>query len=142
MFLRVFLPFDGDLMNESLAVSSTVSSTWVIRDNIEDIITLAEKLDFLDIQILRKFYMSGKEYPFDCQPYCFPILYSEMKTTHKMKIGMEALRKRLGNLVRLDLLIKIRHSNPTSYEPIRDKTSFIKGVVARFFVINGLTKFL
>ena len=88
------------------------------RDNInvdfEYAITLAERLDFLDIQLLRKFYMSGKEQPFDLQPYCFPLLYGEMKVNHKIKIGLEALRKRLNNLVKLNLIEKVRHSNPTN----------------------------
>ena len=108
----------------------------------ENAIALAERLDFLDIQILRKFYITGKDYPFDCQPFCFPLFYSEMKTIHRLKITIDALRKRVNNLVKLGLLIKVKHSNPMNYEPIRDKIMFIKAVVAKFFVINGLTKFL
>ena len=113
-----------------------------INSNFENAIMLAEKLDFLDIQLLRKFYMNGKEHPLDLQPYCFPILYSEMKVNHKIKIGVEALRKRLNNMVRLDLLEKIKHSNPTNYGPLVDKSYFVRAVITKFFVINGLTKFL
>ena len=113
-----------------------------VNVDFERAIMLAEKLDFLDIQLLRKFYMNGKEQPFDLQPYCFPMLYSEMKVNHKIKIGIEALRKRLNNLVRLELLEKIKHSNPTNYGPVGDKTYFIRAVITKFFVINGLTKFL
>lgn len=108
----------------------------------EQAIILAERLDFLDVQLLRKFYMNGKDQPFDLQPYCFPILYSEMKVNHKIKIGMEALRKRLNNLVRLGLVDKIRHSNPTNFGPVVDKSHFVRAIIAKFFVINGLTKFL
>ena len=77
----------------------------------EKINELIEKLDFLDIQILRKFYMTNEKFPNDSQPYCFPILYREMKTQHKIKIGSEALRKRLDTLTKLGLLQKIKHSN-------------------------------
>ncbi len=108
----------------------------------EHAIELAERLDFLDVQLLRKFYMNGKEHPLDMQPYCFPILYNEMKVNHKIKIGMEALRKRLNNLVKIGLLEKIKHSNPTNYSPVGDKNDFIRAVVTKFFVINGLTKFI
>lgn len=131
-----------DLMTEN--VLSEITSDH-IRDkqiDFEVAIELAERLDFLDIQLLRKFYMNGKEHPFDLQPYCFPILYNEMKVNHRVKIGLEALRKRLNNLVRLGLLGKIKHSNPTNYEPLGDKTYFIRAVITKFFVINGLTKFL
>lgn len=110
--------------------------------NFDQAIALAERLDFLDIQLLRKFYMNGKDQPFDLQSYCFPILYNEMKVNHKIKIGVEALRKRLSNLTKLGLLEKIRHSNPTNYDPIGDKTYFVRAVITKFFVINGLTKFL
>lgn len=104
--------------------------------------SLVEKLDFIDIQILRKFYTTGKDFPNDTQPYCFPILYKEMKTNHKLKIGIEALRKRLNNLTRLGLLVKVKHSNPTTYSPVRGKEIFVRKVIFKFFMIHGLTKFL
>ncbi|MBI2084170.1 MAG: hypothetical protein HYT70_00950 [Candidatus Aenigmarchaeota archaeon] len=105
-------------------------------------IELAERLDFVDVQILRKFYMTGKDYPFDCQPHCFPILYHEMKTVHKMRIGVEGFRKRLERLVKTELLLKIKHSNPVSYSPVRNKDNFVRAVITKFFLISGLTKFL
>lgn len=129
-------------MNETMLDISSDLHGDNIKIDFEQAISLAERLDFLDIQLLRKFYMSGKEEPFDLQPYCFPILYTEMKVNHKIKIGMEALRKRLNNLTRLGVLEKIRHSNPTNYVPLTDKGRFIKVVITKFFVLNGLTKFL
>ena len=113
------------------------------QENIEmKISNLVDMLDFIDIQILRKFYMTGKEFPNDTQPYCFPLLYRELKVSHHLKIGIEALRKRLDNLTRLSLLVKVKHSNPTNYSPVRGKENFIRGAVVKFFVISGLTKFL
>lgn len=111
-------------------------------DVIEKITEFAEKLDFIDIQILRKFYMTGKEFPNDTQPYCFPLLYKEMKVNNRLKIGVEALRKRLNNLVKLGLLEKVKHSNPTGYRPIKEKVNFVRGIIIKFFILNGLTKFL
>lgn len=132
-----------DEMTESEFLQQSIPPT---RDNdvidYEQAIGLAERLDFLDIQLLRKFYMNGKEQPFDLQPYCFPLLYNEMKVNHKIKIGVEALRKRLVNLVRLGVIEKIKHSNPTNYGPVVDKTQFVRAIITKFFVINGLTKFL
>ncbi len=110
--------------------------------NLDFISSLAEKLDFLDVQILRKFYTTGKEFPYDTQPYCFPILFKEMKTNHHLKIGLEALRKRLNNLTRLGVLIKIRQSNPTNYSPVGGKEILVRGMIIKFFIIHGLTKFL
>lgn len=108
-----------------------------------DVITdFAERLDFLDVQILRKFYMTGKEFPQDTQPFCFPILFREMRLNHHLKIGVEALRKRLNNFVGMRLLEKVRSSNPTNYAPVAGREQFIRAVVTKFFLINGLTKFI
>ncbi|MCX6820557.1 MAG: hypothetical protein NT016_01225 [Candidatus Aenigmarchaeota archaeon] len=103
---------------------------------------LAEKLDFLDVQILRKFYMTGKDFPFDTQPFCFPILYREMKDGHRLKICQEAFRKRLDNLTSTGFLGKLRGSNPVNYEPVRDKDKMVRAVITKFFLIHGLTKFV
>ena len=63
----------------------------VQQKNIEDkILGLAERLDFIDVQIIRKFYVTGKDFPHDTQPFCFPILYREMKVSNHLKIGIEA----------------------------------------------------
>jgi hypothetical protein len=106
------------------------------------LLDLVERLDFIDVQILRKFYTTGKEFPNDTQPYCFPILYKEMKEVHRLKIGMEALRKRLEVLVRFEFLFKINNTNPTNYSPIGGKEKLVRAVIMKFFLINGLTKFL
>ncbi len=103
---------------------------------------LAERLDFLDIVILRKFYLTSKNYVLNTKPYCFPVLFKEMKELHKMKIGLEALRKRLKVLIDVGLLIKVDRSNPSTYLPVKERETFIKAIVTKFFLINGLTKFI
>jgi hypothetical protein len=110
--------------------------------NMKLVLDLAERLDFLDIQLLRKFYVTGKEFPHDTQPFCFPILFREMKTNHHLKIGIEALRKRLNNFVDMTLLEKIKNSNPTGYTPVAGREELARAVVTKFFLIHGLTKFL
>ena len=109
---------------------------------LDDSLQFAEKLDFLDVQILRKFYMTGKKFPLDTQPFCFPMLYREMKESHRLKIGREALRKRLRNLVKIGFLLKVKQSNPTSYFPVKGGEQLIRAVITKFFLIHGLTKFL
>ena len=106
------------------------------------LIDFVERLDFLDVQILRKFYSTGKEFPLDTQPHCFPILFKEMKDNHHLQIGSEALRKRLDNLVRVGFLDKISNSNPTNYMPIAGKEQLVRAMIMKFFLIHGLTKFL
>jgi hypothetical protein len=108
----------------------------------DSISMLADKLDFIDVQLLRKFYMTGRDFPADTQPYCFPVLYKVMKDTHQLKIGLEALRKRLDVLVKCGMLLKVSKANPTCYFPVKEKEQTIRAVITKFFLINGLTKFL
>lgn len=112
------------------------------KKELKRVLDLAERLDFLDVQILKKFYMTGKEFPLDTKPFCFPILYREMKTNHHLKIGLEAFRKRLNNLVHLKLLEKVKHTNPTNYIPVKGKEHLVRATIIKFFVLSGMTKFL
>jgi len=115
----------------------------ILKEDFEkSVLLLAERLDFWDVQILRKFYMTGRGFPFDTQPYCFPILYREMRETHRLKIGTEAVRKRLSNLVKCGFLEKVKRTNPANYEPVRNKEKLIRAVIMKFFMIHGLTKFI
>lgn len=106
------------------------------------LLEFVERLDFLDVQLLRKFYSTGKDFPFDTQPHCFPILYKEMCDNNHLQIGPEALRKRLDNLVHVGLLGKIKKSNPTNYTPLSGKEQLIRAMIMKFFLDHGLTKFL
>ena len=106
------------------------------------LLDFVERLDFLDVQILRKFYSTGKDFPLDTQPHCFPILFKEMKDSNHLQIGAEALRKRLDNLVRIGFLKKITNSNPTNYTPISGREQLVRAMIVKFFLVHGLTKFL
>lgn len=103
---------------------------------------LLERLDFTDILILKKFYLTGKEFPNDVQPYCFPILYNEMKINNNLKITKEGLRKRLNNLVKIGLIEKIKGTNPSIYLPVRDKEEIVRELIKKFFVVHGLASIL
>lgn len=129
------------LMNENELLQTSME-TEVGKDEVDKIVFFAEKLDFLDVQLLRKFYSTGKGFPDDCQPYCFPVLYGELKSSRQIKVGLEALRKRLDNLVYVELLTKVKNSNPTNYYPVRGKERFVRAVIMKFFLINGLSKYL
>ncbi len=136
-------------LEESLVVKESVIDFSVdsivqerTEERVDNIIILAERLDFFDIQLLRKFYITGKDFPYDTQPYCFPILFLEMKVNNKISIGQEALRKRLDNLTKLGLIEKIGRSNPANYSPVKGSEQVVRALITRFFVINGLNKFL
>jgi len=129
---------------ESLTSSSEATGIESPMQEMNDqlLMNLIDRLDLIDVIVLKKFYATGKDFPFDTQPYCFPILFKEMKENNNLKIGIEALRKRLDILVKIGVLNKITNSNPTNYVPINGKESFVRLLIAKFFVVSGLTKFL
>lgn len=105
----------------------------------DPVLSLAEKLDFVNIQILRKFYATGEEFPNDTKPHVFSLLYMEMKSSQKIRVGVEALRKRVDGLVKMGLLEKIGRSNPASYHPVDGLEQTIRAVIRRFMLNNGLS---
>ena len=130
------------LNNLESFLETSLDETLQTKDIETVLIEFVERLDFLDVQLLRKFYSTGKEFPLDTQPHCFPILFKEMRDNNHLQIGAEALRKRLDNLVHVNLLGKIQNSNPTNYIPVAGKEQLIRAMIMKFFLIHGLTKFL
>lgn len=126
-------------------VSAGVQTDEIFSNTVPDlkeINELAERLDFFDVVVLKKFYLSGKDPLSSTRPHCFPILFKEMKDLHKMKLGIEAFRKRLKVLTKMGLLIKVEKMSPTAYLPVPEKEFFIKASITKFFLINGVTKFV
>jgi len=126
--------------NTELAINALSGEQFVEQE--KSLNNIVERLDFLDVQILRKFYVTGDAFPQDTRPYCFPILFSEMKVKNNLKIGMEALRKRLDNLVDLGLLVKVKNSNPTNYFPVNGMEDRIRAMITKFFIVSGLSQYL
>lgn len=123
-----------DIMSSQSPVQETV-----MQQSEDMVVSLAERLDFINIQILRKFYMTGREFPHDTQPHCFAVLFMEMKTFHKVRIGSEALRKRLDKLVSMKLIEKVGRTNPANYFPVKGREQTIRAVITRFMMNNGLS---
>ncbi|MEM5882377.1 MAG: hypothetical protein QXS69_02870 [Candidatus Aenigmatarchaeota archaeon] len=108
---------------------------------------ILERIDFIDVLILKKFYLTGKNFPNDVQPYCFPFLYTELKNQHQINLTLEGLRKRLNTLVNLGLLKKVERTNPSVYFPKEDMKEIARRIIFKFFerygfesLINDLVK--
>ncbi|MBU5682718.1 MAG: hypothetical protein QXW04_01675 [Candidatus Aenigmatarchaeota archaeon] len=98
---------------------------------------ILERIDFIDVLILKKFYLTGKEFPGDTQPYCLPFLHSELKIQHQISLTLEGLRKRLNTLVKLGLLKKIDRTNPVVYFPKEDMKDIARRIIFKFFERYG-----
>ncbi|MEM1634295.1 MAG: hypothetical protein QXP34_01415 [Candidatus Aenigmatarchaeota archaeon] len=101
-----------------------------------------ERIDFIDVLILKKFYITGKEFPNDIQPYCFPFLYNELKLQHQINLTLEGLRKRLNSLVNLGLLKKVEKTNPSVYFPREEMKDVVRKIIFKFFERYGFESLL
>lgn len=93
---------------------------------------IADKLDFLDIIILNKFYV-------DNRPWIFPELYKEMKRENNIKLCREGFRKRIRNLSRYGFL-KECGGNPRIYSVHYRSRDLILEIMKAFFEIHGLER--
>ncbi|MFH7903689.1 MAG: hypothetical protein QW409_01920 [Candidatus Aenigmatarchaeota archaeon] len=103
---------------------------------------ILERIDFIDVLILKKFYLTGKEFPNDIQPYCFPFLYNELKLQHQINLTLEGLRKRLNALVNLGLLKKVEKTNPSIYFPKEEMKETVRKIIFKFFERYGFESLL
>lgn len=118
---------------------SVNKQTVALQHGSDLVLSLAEKLDFVNIQILRKFYATGEGFPHDTQPHVFSMLYMDMKNVQKLQIGLEAFRKRLDFLVSMGLIKKVGRSSPASYHPVKGLEQSVRAVIKRFMLNNRLT---
>ncbi len=88
------------------------------KDGIDELGSFITHLDVTMIRILQKFYANGLSFPSDTNCYYVQQLFSELRR-EGFHIELETLRKRLGSLVKLNLLEKVE-SYPRIYVPIRD----------------------
>ena len=103
------------------------------------VFALAERLDFVNIQILREFYATGLPFPNDTQPHVFSMLYMDMRSSARIKMGLEAFRKRLDFLVSMGLIEKVARSNPASYHPVKGIQPSVSAVITRFMMNHRLS---
>ena len=85
-----------------------------------DVASLAERLDRMDVLLLKEFYYTGEPYPHDTTPQILRVL---VNTLHRgsgplARRSYSSIRHRLDNLVALGLIGKVAHSNPASYYPL------------------------
>lgn len=118
-------------VNQRVAVVSAAGN--------DSVLSFASRLDFINIQILRKFYATGEAFPNDTKPHVFPVLYMEMKNVNRIPMGTEALRKRMDSLVSMGLLSKVVRSNPACYHPVKGIEQSVRAVIKRFMMNHDLS---
>jgi len=98
-----------------------------------DVAGLAERLDRIDILLLRKFYHTGQPYPDDTSCHILRLLVDSVHRSRGplARLSYGAIRYRLDNLVALGLLGKVHRSNPAAYMPL----DFLAGPVRRIMVL-------
>ena len=109
----------------------------------ENLFTEFGRLDDKDLKILIKFYFAGRVFPFDTQPYCFPVLEEQLRASG-FKIGREAIRKRMERLTKKGFLIKVSKCNPKLFYPLEDESlvELIREMIQSKIRIAGYDKVL
>ncbi len=118
--------------NREIEVSKVRTESFVFNA------TLLDKLDLIDLSILKRFYMCGRE-PFDTMPHCLPMLHKELKKVG-IKLCRRGLEYRLKKLVKLGLIRKIERTNPSIYEPIYEIRKFVRKIILLALARVGLNK--
>lgn len=98
-----------------------------------DVAGLAERLDRMDILLLKQFYHTGQPHPNDTICHVLRLLVDSLQRSRGplAKLSYGAIRYRLENLVALGLLGKVHGSNPAAYVPL----DLLAGSVRRIIVL-------
>ena len=103
-----------------------------------DLVGLVERLDKLDVLILKKFYVTNEEFPSDIKLYAFPILFKELKEIHNIKLTEDAIRKRLKKLCEIGLITQVKNSNPSIFLPKDGMKEKVKELIRLYISYLGL----
>ncbi len=90
---------------------------------------LLDRLDSIDIRILKKFYMAGPK-PYDLSPYVQITMTQELKKSGVV-LGVKAVALRLGKLVDMGLLDESK-TTPKIYVPKEELKPFIRKLIATY----------
>ena len=90
---------------------------------------LLDKLDSIDVRILKKFYMAGPK-PHDLSPYVQINLTGELGKSGVL-LSVKAVALRLNKLVDLGLLNE-SHTTPKIYIPKEDLKIFARKLIATY----------
>jgi hypothetical protein len=106
------------------AVGKELRTEYLMRPEI-----LLDRLDSIDVRILKKFYMAGPK-PHDLSPYVQITLTNELRKSG-VSLSVKAVALRLNKLVDLGL-IKQSQTTPRIYLPKEDIKQFARKIIATY----------
>ena len=101
---------------------------------IVDVAAIAERLDRMDILLLKEFYHTGQPFPNDTISHVLRLLADKLRqgSGPLARLSYGAIRRRLENLVGLGLLGKIPRTNPAVYYPLDSMVQPVRRIVVLF----------
>jgi hypothetical protein len=106
------------------ATGSEIRSEFLIRPE-----TLLDRLDSIDVRILKKFYMAGPK-PYDLSPYVQITITNELAKSG-IALSVKAVALRLNKLVDFGFL-KETDTTPKVYVPKEELKTFIGKLIATY----------
>jgi len=104
------------------AESKEIKAEYLIRPEM-----LLDRLDSIDIRMLKKFYMAGPK-PFDMSPYVQITLTNELKK-NGISLSVKAVALRLGKMIDFGLISQSK-TTPKIYLPKEDLKPFVRKLIA------------
>ena len=104
------------------AESKEIKAEYLIRPEM-----LLDRLDSIDIRMLKKFYMAGPK-PFNMSPYVQITLTNELKK-NGISLSVKAVALRLGKMIDFGLISQSR-TTPKIYLPKEDLKPFVRKLIA------------
>jgi DNA-binding Lrp family transcriptional regulator len=96
---------------------------------------ILDRLDLIDVRILRKFYMAGPK-PYDLSPYVQITLKNEL-AKGGINLSVKAVALRLAKLVSLGL-VERSGTTPRIYVPRQEARDYVVRIIAAFSANLGL----
>jgi DNA-binding Lrp family transcriptional regulator len=115
---------DDESLNNIESTGKEIKSEFLIRPDV-----LLDRLDSIDIRILKKFYMAGPK-PHDLSPYVQINLTQELIKSG-VSLSVKAVALRLGKLIDLGLVNESR-TTPKIYVPKEDMKTFVRKLIATY----------
>lgn len=112
----------------------------IFLPSVEEVLVLFSKIrvDLVDINVLRAFYMTNKQHPYDTAPWCFPILFKGFKEKNITRTGRMGFYKKVEKLCKAGLITKLKRTNPVIFEPVDEIKYVVRRSVLMWLANRGL----
>ena len=124
-----------DYAANTLYMNDSITPAELLQlDHGIDAAALAQRLDRLDVLLLREFYVAGDPCRMETTPYVLGVLVDKLRRG-KGPLGRRSyttIRRRLEHLAGLGLIKRIPQTNPAAYWPVDWAAPAVRKIITLF----------